>query len=146
MSSEIADIGKVMLSPVLQVKDNVNGRQQGGGKVGAKSVDQRQALILNGSVNEQAAKRAEKEKEKASGVVTFEQLKDAAKEGNSVLQVVHRNLEIQVHEATEEIVVKVVDSETGELVRQIPSEEMLKFLEGLKKRETEGGTILQDRV
>lgn len=146
MSSEIADIGKAMPSPVLQIKDNVSGRQQREGDVGAKSVDQGPAIVLTGSVNEQAAKRAEKEREKDSGPVTFEQLKDAAKEGNSVLQAAHRNLEIQVHEATEEIVVKVVDSETGELVRQIPSEEMLNFLEGLKKRETEGGSILQDRV
>lgn len=48
-------------------------------------------------------------------------------------QSVQRNLEFSVDEASGETVVKVVSADTGELIRQIPSEVALKLAESLKE-------------
>jgi flagellar protein FlaG len=77
-----------------------------------------------------------KDKEEPS---TAEQIKKAVDEGNTLLQAVRRNLQFQVDESTKEVVIKVVDSESGEIVRQIPSEEMLAFI----KRLQEQGSMIQ---
>lgn len=103
--------------------------------------ESREGIVRGGNIDEKNL-----EKNKDSSTVTFEQLQSAADDGNSLFKAVRRNLEIQVHKETDEMVVKVVDSETGELIRQVPSEEMLKFLETLKKQGIEGGLILQDRA
>lgn len=53
-------------------------------------------------------------------------------------QSVQRNLEFSVDDASGETVVKVVASDTGEVIRQIPSEVALKLAESLK----EAGNLL----
>lgn len=45
----------------------------------------------------------------------------------SKLQNDHRNLDFSVDDSTGEVVVKVIDGESGKLVRQIPTEEVLKL-------------------
>lgn len=47
------------------------------------------------------------------------------------MQDVQRNLNFSVDDSTGEIVVKVIDGESGKVVRQIPSEEVLKLAEQL---------------
>ncbi|MES2238394.1 MAG: flagellar protein FlaG [Pseudomonadota bacterium] len=53
------------------------------------------------------------------------QLEEAVTHINQVLQQTNRNLEFSVDDTTKRVVVKVVDTQTGELIRQIPSEETL---------------------
>ncbi len=53
------------------------------------------------------------------------QLEAAVTHINQVLQQTSRNLQFSVDDSTKRVVVKVVDTQTGELVRQIPSEETL---------------------
>ncbi|NNN23777.1 MULTISPECIES: flagellar protein FlaG [Pseudomonas] len=53
-------------------------------------------------------------------------------------QSVQRNLEFSVDDASGETVVKVVAADTGEVIRQIPSEVALKLAESLK----EAGNLL----
>lgn len=43
----------------------------------------------------------------------------------------HRNLDFSVDDSTGEVVVKVLDGESGKLIRQIPSEEVLKLAKQL---------------
>jgi flagellar protein FlaG len=38
---------------------------------------------------------------------------------------IHRDLQIQVHKATNRIMVKVISTEDGKIIREIPSEELL---------------------
>jgi flagellar protein FlaG len=77
---------------------------------------------------------------------TFETVKNAADKGNSLLQAVNRNLQFKVDDSTKELVVKIVDSETGDLVRQIPSEEMLAFIRRMQELESHQGSMIQDRA
>ena len=95
--------------------------------------------------NPQSVGKNSEEKNKAA--ISLEQVKSAVEQGNSILQAVHRNLEIKVDETTKEFVVKVVDRDTGKLVRQIPSEDMLKLMKMAREQEIEkSGSIIKDRA
>lgn len=60
-----------------------------------------------------------------------EQVKTAVKDIEKFLASSRRNLEFSTDEESGRIVVKVIASETGELVRQIPSEEVLRIAHSL---------------
>lgn len=91
----------------------------------------------------------DKESKKTELGVSLDVVKKAVDEGNSFLQIVKRNLQFQIDDTTNEVVVKVIDSESGELVRQIPSEEVLALIQRMKEQEDQQesqGLMIQDRV
>ena len=57
--------------------------------------------------------------------VELEKLREKVTELNSHMQTVNRNLHFSVDEQSGDTVVKVINAETDELVRQIPSEEIM---------------------
>lgn len=59
-------------------------------------------------------------------------LKAAVKEMEKFFQSVRRNLEFSIDEGSGQVVVKVIATETGEVVRQLPSAEALKIADSLK--------------
>jgi len=73
-------------------------------------------------------------------------VKEAADHGNQLMQTVSRNLQFKVDDATKEVVVKIVDSESGEVVRQIPTEQMLEFVKHLEQMQGKTGVVLNDRA
>ncbi|WP_409278287.1 flagellar protein FlaG [Pseudomonas defluvii] len=78
------------------------------------------------------AKQSEPSRDAADkGVPDTEKVKSAVKEIEKFLASNRRNLEFSTDEESGKIVVKVIASETGELVRQIPSEEVLKIANSL---------------
>jgi flagellar protein FlaG len=58
-------------------------------------------------------------------------LKAAVQEIEKFVQSVKRNLEFSIDEASGQVVVKVIASESGEVVRQIPNEEVLRLANSL---------------
>lgn len=58
-------------------------------------------------------------------------LKAAVQDIEKFVQSVKRNLAFSIDEASGKVVVKVIASETGEVIRQIPSEEALKLADSL---------------
>lgn len=144
MNSEIPTVLK--LSPVTVVKADkqLEPRLSSAGT----DVSSPHAVSSNGlqvsTVN--ATEDPSNDAKKAESNFSLDQVKKAVDEGNSFLQVVKRNLQFKVDEATDELVVKIVDSESGELVRQIPSEEMLAFIERLQEQDGQQGLMIQDRA
>lgn len=61
-----------------------------------------------------------------------EALKAAVADIEKFVQSVRRNLEFSIDEASGKVVVKVIASETGEVVRQLPSAEALKIADSLQ--------------
>lgn len=59
------------------------------------------------------------------------QLKAAVQEIEKFVQSVKRNLEFSIDETSGKVVVKVIASDSGEVVRQIPNEEVLKLANSL---------------
>jgi len=83
---------------------------------------------------------------KATNKPALSLVKEAADHGNQLMQTVSRNLQFKVDDATKEVVVKIVDSESGEVVRQIPTEEMLEFVKHLEQMQGKTGVVLNDRA
>ncbi len=87
------------------------------------------AVAAPGSAQEQAA--------------TKQDVDQAAQKINEALQTVSQKLEFSVDKDTEAVVVKVMDKETGEVIRQIPSEELLKIAKALDKLQ---GLLVKDQA
>ncbi|MBL8497611.1 flagellar biosynthesis protein FlaG [Nitrosomonas sp. JL21] len=62
-----------------------------------------------------------------------EQVKDAAQQIEQFTQNIAQNLKFSVDEDTGKTVVKIVDSQTQEIIRQIPSEEAISIARTLDK-------------
>ena len=56
-----------------------------------------------------------------------EELAEAVQDIQSRLEVVGTRLGFSIHEETEDIVVEITNRESGELIRQIPSDEVLEL-------------------
>ena len=64
---------------------------------------------------------------------------------NDYVQLIRRDLQFSVDDETGETIVKVVDSESGELIRQIPSEQALAISKAIASHlEQTQGIILQE--
>jgi len=75
--------------------------------------------------------------------VSAEELDAAIERLNELMKDGQRSLNFSVDKELDEVVIKVMDTETEELIRQIPNEEALKFAKNL-----EGvlGVIFNDRA
>lgn len=69
------------------------------------------------------------EQPKGEGVASPEQLQQAVERFNEMLRNGRYQLNFQVDQEAGRLVIRVLDAETDELIRQIPSEETLKFAE-----------------
>ncbi|KEA64317.1 hypothetical protein ADIMK_1563 [Marinobacterium lacunae] len=76
---------------------------------------------------------------KASGL-TVEEVNSAVQTLNEVMTKMNRALSFEVDSSSEELVIRVTDTETDELIRQIPSENALKLVQHI----TEMRNILFD--
>lgn len=76
------------------------------------------------SVSEQAPPVAEPSREEVDAAV---------ESANQAPNVSAHNLKFRVDQQSERIVIKVVDKETGETVREIPPEEMLAIAESIER-------------
>ncbi|MHC8340371.1 flagellar protein FlaG [Pseudomonas sp. HLT2-19-2] len=71
-------------------------------------------------------------KDESKGTQTEqEQLKMAVQEIEKFVQSVKRNLEFSIDEPSGKVVVRVIASDSGEVIRQIPNEEVLKLANSL---------------
>ena len=72
-----------------------------------------------------------------------EQLRQATQRLNDTLQSIHKNLQFSIDEDTGETVVKIVDTETHEVIRQIPTEEALAVSKSIGRLH---GLLLHDQA
>jgi flagellar protein FlaG len=74
-------------------------------------------------------------------------LEQALQDLNGYVQNVQRNLQFDVDDTSGHTVIRVVDSETAEVIRQIPSEEVLALARHLKSMgEGEQGLFLKEKA
>lgn len=133
MNSEITNVSKLVPVTVLRNKQNDL-------KVVSDNADVQNALSDEGLKKQVGASKADAQE------TPLELVKTAATQGNSILQSINRNLEFQVDDSTHKVVVKIVDSKSGDVVRQIPTEEMLAFIKRMQDLEGDQGSLLQDKV
>ncbi|RFA28549.1 hypothetical protein CAI21_11825 [Alkalilimnicola ehrlichii] len=82
----------------------------------------------------------------AKPIADRETLADAVEKVNEHIEVVRRELQFKVDDVTGRVVVKVLDSSTQELVRQIPSEVVLDIARRLREGEALGGAFFDELV
>lgn len=74
---------------------------------------------------------------------SFDRVKQATEQINQVVQKLGRDLQFSVDPDTHTQVVKVVDTQTKEVIRQMPTQEMLAIAKALDKLQ---GLLLKDKV
>lgn len=89
-----------------------------GGRVGA-----------DGRLAPTTSERADPNAKSAQSQTTFEQLSEAVENLNEMMRRGQHVLTFQIDQESDAVVIRVVDSETDEVIRQIPSEETLRFAE-----------------
>ncbi len=72
-------------------------------------------------------------KEKASQETMRKNLQSAVEQTQKFVSTANKDIQFKVDDRFDRMIVKVVDRETGEVVREIPSEEMLKMAQALEK-------------
>jgi flagellar protein FlaG len=92
------------------------------------------------TVDENALKHESNQK------LSLDAVKEAVKSGNTMLQSVSSSLSFEIDSATKQVVVKIVDRNTGELVRQIPTVEMLDFMRRMRELEGNSGSLIQAKA
>lgn len=70
-----------------------------------------------------------------------ETLDEVVSDMNNLVRELHRELQFSIDDESGETVIKVIDSETDEVVRQIPSEEVVRMRRHLQEA---AGVIFQD--
>jgi flagellar protein FlaG len=85
-----------------------------------------------------AANSAAMQADKATGSASSTepssaQLKDAVDKINSSMKEINSNLQFSIDDDTKRVVVKVVESKTGEVIKQFPSEEALAIAKAIDR-------------
>ncbi len=88
----------------------------------------------------------EQQQREAVREVNSEKLQETVREMNQKVQNLRRNLQFSIDEQSGRTVIKVIDSETHEVVRQIPSEEILNVAHRLMELNEEQGVIFHGTV
>lgn len=131
MEINVSQVGQNFASPRVDVTpDNVRSNRE---SENALAAAQQQAKDL--------AVPAETEVQE-SVEVSAEQIENAVSQLSDFVQTSNRQLNFSVDEGSNKQVVKVTDAESGKIIRQIPSEEVLKLSERLQELQTEVGTAV----
>jgi flagellar protein FlaG len=139
MSNDISNITR--LAPVISADAVITRTSQKGEKA---------ALTLNtvktATASALSLSLQNKRAEEKTADVSPEELKSAVNQGNAIFQAVQRNLQIEVDDSTKKVIVKVVDQATGDVVRQMPSKEVLSFLKQMQEQEGGRGSFIKSRA
>ncbi len=106
------------------------------GPVAASNADTRRGVVVDVPPAADVAVAAKQ--------ASVEQVKRAAEVINKALRQSNRNLEFRLDEGTNRVVVKLTDTETGEVIRQIPSDEMLAISRAIG--ELQQGLLLRQKA
>ncbi|HBT20182.1 MAG TPA: flagellar biosynthesis protein FlaG [Peptococcaceae bacterium] len=71
---------------------------------------------------------AVEEEQQFSGAVSEAEVIKAIERANEAFRVVNTRFEFSIHEGTKEIMVKIIDEETNEVIREIPPEKILDLI------------------
>lgn len=66
--------------------------------------------------------------------VEFHKMESVTRQIDSFLRSMNRSLQFRVDESTGRMIVSICDSETGEIIRQVPGDEALRIAQNLENR------------
>lgn len=127
------EVPPVAPSPAAREAGAVNDFERG------QTHEARQGQQTQGSTNQADDQQASETQAKPA-----EKLRQMVDEANEQAQQVRRKLEFSVDDVTSRIVVKVKDSQTDEVIRQIPPEEMMEIARSLS--ENDSNVLFKDQA
>ncbi len=95
------------------------------------------------TVSPERGRAPNKEAEKVSQKDVAEQIQQGVKEMNTQLNLANHAIRFSVDDKSHDLVVKVVDTDTDKIIRQIPAEEILRLREHMKAL---SGMIMEEEV
>ena len=131
MNNDISKVVPVAFTPLARDLSNSQRIQTDSKKESQKSSES----IQDASKNNKSENK----------VISLDEARKLAEEGNKILESVQRNLQFKIDDSTKQVVMSIVDKKTGEVIKQIPSEEVLAMAQRLQESSTEGA-IVQDRA
>lgn len=122
ISSSSAIIKESTQSPTLNLKDSnkVNSSDK---------IDQN--VIVAHTEAQKSGTYSESSSEDKKSILTTEELKKVAQQLQDFVSEMNKGLEFSVHEDSGRDVIKVIDKNSGDLVKQYPSEEVLDIVSKL---------------
>lgn len=124
---------------------NINTNGIGSVPVPLRRVGDDAPVGTGGTGRADAALGTAKTNELAAQKVPLHQVQQAVASLNKAVQAASSNLKFTIDEATHEPIVRVTDSETGQLIRQIPSKEALAIASSIDDFLSRG-TLLTQQV
>jgi len=115
-----------------------NGPEQGNMAASVLPNSPTAVAAVNASANQQASQNATQQKKS-----TQQELQDSLKQLNDVAKMYSSKLEFSVDKETNIQVVKVVDQETHQVIRQIPSEDAIRIAKAIDDFK---GLLLKDKA
>jgi len=101
--------------------------------VQAQSISQLQAVATRVSGSTQARPQSSAPAVASAPVETASAVRDAVTAINRAAKSLNNSIQLSLDERSGRAIVRVVDSETGQLIRQIPTEEVLELRRALDK-------------
>ncbi|MCF7970993.1 MAG: flagellar protein FlaG [Methylococcaceae bacterium] len=126
MNNDISNVTRLSLTPFAR---DINNTQKNSSSINADEKVKKQE------------EDAEESEASTSKVTSLADAKKLADEGNKILESVQRNLQFKVDESTQQVVMSIIDRESGETIRQIPSEEVLELAQRMQETDGKSGSI-----
>ena len=95
------------------------------------------------TVSPERVRAPNKEAEKVSQKDVAEQVQQGVKEMNAQLNLANHAIRFSIDDKSQDLVVKVVDTETDKIIMQIPAEEILRLREHMKDL---SGLLVEEEV
>jgi len=117
------------INVALKPMDNITGCDTVNSGANAKSANDKSLSQLT-------------ELEKRELSISEKAVIDATERANNAVSIANRKFEFSIHEKTKQIMVKVINTDTNEVVREIPPERILDIVAGLLEL---SGLIVDER-
>mgnify|MGYP000217416088 CR=1 FL=1 len=126
MNSDITNVNNVAFAPPAREVNNI------------------QKPKTDISIADNQAKKSEGEEDKkqpVSKVTSLDEARKLVEEGNKILENVGRNLQFKVDDSTKQVVMSIIDKQTGETIRQVPNEDVLALAKRMQESGGKSGSI-----
>jgi len=114
------------MSSIAPVNSNVVGTAASSARISAAKSE---PISVQESLRE-----SEVESEKPQ--LSIEETKDVVESLNNAMSLLQRGVAFQVDENTERTIVKIIDRETSETIKQFPSEDLVKLIERMQEMQS----------
>ncbi len=131
MSNDISKITAVSLAPLPKE---------------SKNIPTGFARQTDNEADKSVTNKKEDKNNLSSKIISLDEAKKLAEQGNKLLEDVQRNLQFKVDEGTNQVVMSIVDKNTGKVIRQVPSEDMLALAKRMMEANGKPGALLHGQA